>query len=231
MSLRVKVLLLIGFIAVSTAVLRTVFGASLEPSALIATMRSLATSPAAVPAFFLLFGLGTSVFAPAVAFMVTAGVTWGFWPGWVFVWGAANLWANVHFVLGRWVAGDALTKWLERRGATWLTGELESGGVFATVMIRQLPLPFVLVNLSAGASPLQWRRWVLGNALGLIPNSIIYTQLAAALADGVSGAKEAGATRALLSAAGVIALSLVSRWLQKRFAPKKMSVAASREGA
>jgi uncharacterized membrane protein YdjX (TVP38/TMEM64 family) len=230
-SLRVKVLLLIGFIAVSTVVLRSAFGASLEPAALIATMRSLASSPAAVPAFFLLFGVGTSVFAPAVAFMVTAGVTWGFWPGWVFVWGAANLWANVHFVLGRWVAGDALRTWLEQRKAGWLTRELETGGVFATVMIRQLPLPFVLVNLSAGASPLRWRKWAVGNAIGLVPNSIIYTQLAAALADGVSGAKEAVTTRALLSTAGVITLSLFSRWLQKRFAPAKMSVPASKEGA
>jgi uncharacterized membrane protein YdjX (TVP38/TMEM64 family) len=223
-SLRVKVLLLIGFIAVSTAVLRWAFGASLEPAALIALMRSLASSAAAIPAFFLLFGLGTSVFAPAVAFMVTAGVTWGFWPGWVFVWLAANLWANVHFVVGRWVAGDALSRWLAQRGATGLTRELEHGGAFATVMLRQLPLPFVLVNLAAGASPLKWPKWVLGNAIGLVPNCLIYTELAAALADGVSGAREAGASRAMLSAAGVIVLSLTSRWLQRRF------VAARRVG-
>lgn len=231
MSLRVKVLLLIGGIAVITAVLRSAFGASLEPAALIATMRSLASSPAAVPAFFLLFGVGTVVFVPAVAFMVTAGVTWGFWPGSLLVWLAANLWANVQFFLGRWVAGDALLRWLDQRGAGWLTRELQTGGVLSTVMIRQLPLPYLAVNLSAGASPLPWRKWFLGNAIGLVPNALIYTQVASALADGVSGAKEAVATRTLLSAAGVFLLSFLSRWLQRRFAATKMSVPASKEGA
>ena len=86
------------------------------------------------------------------------------------------------------------------------------------VMLRQVPLPFLLVNLAGGASPMRWRDWALGNALGLIPNCLIYTQLAAALADGVEGAREAAMYRVLAAAAGAIALGLVSRWLQRRFA-------------
>lgn len=219
MSLRVKVVLLIVLIGVGATIGRTSLGAAFEVAALIAWLRELGTSGAAIPLFFLVFGVATSLFTPAVALMVTAGVTWGFWPGWLLVWGAANCWAQVHFGVGRWIAGDALTQWLSKRGAAWLVRELDHGGVLTTIMVRQLPLPFPLVNLAAGASPLTWRRWAVGNALGLIPNCLIYTQLAAALADGVEGARETAAYRVVGAGVGVIALGLLSRWLQRRFAP------------
>ncbi|MFZ5440147.1 MAG: TVP38/TMEM64 family protein [Myxococcota bacterium] len=187
-------------------------------SGLLATMREAGSAAVAIPLFVLLFGLATTFFVPAVALMVTAGVTWGFWPGWVVVWAAANVWANVHFWVGRWLAADDLRPWLERKGAGWLVRELEQGGALTTIMVRQLPLPYPIVNLSAGASPMHWRQWVVGNALGLVPNCLIYTQLAAALADGVEGAREQAAMRVVTAAAGVISLSLLSRWLQRRFA-------------
>lgn len=208
-----------GLIVGAAALSRLALGARFEAGELISTLRALGTSAAAVPLFVLLFGVATSLLTPAVAFMITAGVTWGFWPGWLVVWGAANLWAHAHFFIGRWVAGDALSQWLERRGARWLSRELDQGGVLTTVMVRQLPLPFSLVNLAAGASPLPWPRWLVGNALGLLPNCLIYTQLAAALAEGAAGARETVAYRVLIAGAGIISLSLVSRWLQRRLAP------------
>lgn len=217
MSARGKLLILIVLIAAGAVIGRTSLGAHFEAATVIATLRSLGNSAAAIPLYFLIFGLATSLFTPAVAMMITAGVTWGFWPGWVVVWGAANVWANVHFLIGRWVAGDELTRWLRQRGAGWLLRELDHGGALTTIMVRQLPIPFPLVNLAGGASPMRWRDWALGNALGLIPNCLIYTQLAAALADGVDGAKEAAAYRVIAAAVGVIALGLVSRWLQRRF--------------
>jgi uncharacterized membrane protein YdjX (TVP38/TMEM64 family) len=221
-SLRVKLSMLIGLIGLGAVAGRTALGAHFEAAELISTLRELGTSALAVPLFVLLFGVATSLFTPAVAFMISAGVTWGFWPGWAFVWLAANVWAHVHFLVGRWVAGDALKRWIERRGATWLLLELAHGGGLTTIMVRQLPLPFSLVNMTAGASPLPWHQWAWGNALGLIPNCLIYTQLAAALAEGAAGARETVALRVVLAAAGVISLSLVSRWLQRRFAPVRV---------
>lgn len=210
-------MLLIVLIVVSAAIGRTSLGDRFEAATLISTLRELGNSSAAIPLYFLLFGVATSLFTPAVALFITGGVTWGFWPGWLVAWAAANLWANVHFATGRWIAGD-VKGWLSRRGAKWLLSELEQGGVITTIMIRQLPFPFPLVNLSGGASPMRWRDWVLGNAIGLLPNCMIYTQLAAALVDGVEGAKEAAMYRVLAAAAGVISLGLLSRWMQRRFA-------------
>lgn len=219
MSVRAKLLLLIGVIVGGALAGRFALGTRFEPAELIAALRALGTSSAAVPLFVVLFGAATSLLTPAVAFMIAAGVTWGFWPGWVVVWAAANLWAHVHFLVGRWVAGDALGQWLEKSRASWLARELDQGGALTTIMVRQLPLPFSLVNLAAGASPLPWHKWLVGNAVGLVPNCLIYTQLAAALAEGAAGAKETVAYRVLIAGAGVVSLSLVSRWLQRRFSP------------
>lgn len=210
-----KLLLVIGVLMTAGAITQAVHGDRVQLGALIGLLRSWSDSASAIPFFFLIFGIATSLFTPAVAMMITAGVTWGFWPGSVVVWGAANFWASIHFGVGRWIVGETRS-WISRRGAGWLLRELDHGGVLTTIMVRQLPLPFLLVNVAAGASPLDWRKWVLGNALGLIPNSLIYTQLAAAIADGAEGAQRAAAVRGLMAALAMIALALLSRWLQRR---------------
>ncbi len=228
MSPRVKLVLLIVVIVIGAVIGRTSLGSRLEAGTLIITLRGLSSAALAIPLYFLLFGLATSLFTPAVAMMIASGVTWGFWPGWLISWVAANVWVHAHFAVGRWIAGDELKGLLARRGAGWLVRELDQGGALTTIMVRQLPLPFPLVNLAAGASPMGWRKWAVGNAIGLLPNCLIYTQLAAALADGVEGSQRTAAIRVLIAASGVIALGLLSRWLQRRFA--KASVPAGKEG-
>jgi uncharacterized membrane protein YdjX (TVP38/TMEM64 family) len=225
-SARVKLILLIVLIALGAIIGRTSLGDRFEAANVIATLRELGTNGAAIPLYFLLFGVATSLFTPAVAMMVAAGVTWGFWPGWLLVWIAANMWAHAHFWVGRWIGGDELKRWLSRRGAEWLVRELDQGGALTTIMVRQLPLPFPLVNMAAGASPMGWKKWTVGNAIGLVPNCLIYTQLAAALADGAQGARETAAWRVITAAAGVIGLSLFTRWLQRRLSVPRGKTAA-----
>ena len=199
---------------------KTVLGERFEAARLIATLREFGSNTGAIPLFWLVFGIATSAFTPAVVMFVTAGVVWGFWPGWLIVWVAANIWANVHFAVGRWAAGDLFRTVLERRGAGWLVRELSQGGVWTTIAVRQLPIPFPLTNLAAGASPLPFRKWFIGNAIGLMPNCMIYTELASAIADGAAGARERALVRAVIVSAMVVVLSLASRWAQKRFSAR-----------
>ncbi|MEW5738807.1 MAG: VTT domain-containing protein [Myxococcota bacterium] len=213
--------LLCAFIGAALLFRRT-FGAQLEPQALVQTLRALGEEGWAVPAFVVLYGVGTTLLAPALSFVVVAGVTWGFWPGWLIAWLSTNLWANVHFLAGRWIGRDRLKHALARRGVTRVLRELEHGGVLAVVVLRQFPLPFVGVNVAAGASPIAWRRFALGNALGLLPGALVVTQLASSLADGVDGAREAAGLRVAVAAALVVALAvgtrLVVAWWERRSA-------------
>jgi uncharacterized membrane protein YdjX (TVP38/TMEM64 family) len=205
---------------VFAAIGKTVLGERFETGHLIGSLREMGSATGAIPLYLLIFGVATTAFTPAVVLMVTAGVTWGFWPGWLIVWVAANVWSNAHFAVGRWVAGDAMRTMLERRGATWLVKEVSQGGLLTTLMVRQLPIPFPLLNLAAGASPLPLRQWLIGNAIGLIPNCMIYTELSAALADGVDGARERALVRVVTVGVLVVGLSLVSRLVQKRLAAR-----------
>ncbi|PZR16043.1 MAG: hypothetical protein DI536_07035 [Archangium gephyra] len=161
--------------------------------------------------------------APAMALMAAAGVTWGFFPGWLIVWVTANVWTHAQFLLGRWIGAHQLERWLSNKGGGFVTRELAQGGIIATVLVRQLPLPFIGVNLAAGATAIAWRHWIIGNAIGLLPNCLIYTSLAAALIDGAQGAKEQAALRALISGGSIITLGLFTRWLQRRFGRREVS--------
>ena len=220
MTPRLKLVIVLLALVTAAVVGRGWLGDRFEPATIVGWLRDAGASTFAAPLFLALFGVVTTLFGPAVVMMIAAGVTWGLWPGALFVWVGANVWANLHFAIGRWIAGDSLRTWLEKRGAKWLTRELDQGGAFATIMVRQLPLPFVLDNLAGGASPMPWWRWALGNAIGLAPNCLIYTQLAAALADGVEGAKHQAVVRVLLTASLVIGMALVTRWIQRRYTAK-----------
>lgn len=214
MTRRLKIVSLIVLITAAALVGRLALGDRFEAAKLISFLQAVGSSPAAIPLFLLIFGAATTFFTPAVALMLTAGVVWGFWPGWLVVWIAANVWSNVHFAIGRFFARESVRAWLDARGAQRIVRELEHGGVLATVIVRQLPLPFLVVNLAAGATPVTWPRWVLGNALGLLPNAIIYTQLASALVSGAEGAKQEAVVRVVVAAAAIVASSLGLRWLQ-----------------
>lgn len=220
MSGRWKIAVLLMVLVGGALLGRTILGERFEAGSLVDSLRAFGAGGAAIPLFFLLFGVSTTLLTPAVAMMAAAGVTWGFFPGWVIVWGAANVWAHVQFAVGRWLGAHQLERWLANKGGGFVTRELKNGGVIATILVRQVPLPFIGVNMTAGATALSWRHWVVGNALGLVPNCIIYTQLAAAIADGVQGAKEQAAIRALLSGAGIFIVGLFFRWLQRKFQPR-----------
>ncbi len=217
MSGRWRTVALIGAFALAIVGARLLLGPRFEPGAVVAWLRALGTSTVAVPAYVLVFAVSTTLLTPAFAMILVGGLMWGFWPGWLIIWVAVNLSAHGQFAFGRALGRESVRSFLERRRAGWIVRELERGGVLATVMIRQLPLPFVGVNVAAGASPIPWGKWIAGNALGLLAPAIVYSQLAAAIADGVEGAQGEALTRVLITAASIIALALASRWIQRRF--------------
>ncbi len=215
------VLLLAAFIAAVILVRRS-GDEWLDPAEAARRLSALRDSGWLVPAYLLLFGL-TTFLVPAFALFVVAGVLWGAWPGIALAWLGASLWSNAHFVVGRWLGGDWVRRFLEARKLDSIRTELEGGGIVATVIVRQLPLPFVGVNLAAGASPMTWRRWAVGNGLGLIPGSTVYAASAASIVHGAVGAQREALVRTLFAAASVIGLGLLSRLAQRRWSRRKTS--------
>ncbi len=186
------------------------------------SLSAVAESPWAIPAFLVGFLMGSGLFAPAIAFFAAAGAAWGFSKGLLLGLLGVNLAANVQFGVGRWLGGDTVKRALERRGWSWLLLELSGRGALSVVIVRQLPLPFLGVNVAAGASPVPWPAFVLGNALGVLPNALVYTYFASVLVDGAKGGSDV-VLRAALAAGGALLVALLTRWLSARWRPRLAS--------
>ncbi len=214
---RRRSLLIFALVIVVTLVLaRLFFREQLEPQAILETLRATKGHWWVVPAYMVLYFASTALLMPASLMAVVAGAVWGFETGWVIAIAASNLASNAQFSIGRWFGAARVKPWLERRGLEKLVSELEQRGAFTMLVVRQLPLPFVAVNVAAGASPMTWVQFAIGNAIGLLPNVTIYTYFAAALADGVEGARGEALLRAVAAGATLTVTGLVSRWLMRR---------------
>ena len=199
---------------VTTAVLaRVLLRDRFEPGAILPLVRASKDAVWAVPAFVLTYCLATAVLMPAIAMHIAAGAVWGFGHGWVLGIIGANIASNAQFLVGRWVGPERVRAWLLKRGMSRLVDELEQRGAFTMIVVRQLPLPFVVVNATAGASPMRWPQFAIGNAIGLLPNATLYTYFASVLAEGVEGARTEVLLRALAAGAVAITFGLVSRRL------------------
>lgn len=215
----VSVRKLLGTLAALSLVVaagRLVLDDWLTPEALLDMLRAMKGAPWAYAAYVLLFGVATSLFLPAAMMMAIAGAVWGSWPGVLLAWVAGNVWSHIHFLLCRKMGFSHSHRWLTRPWAQRAMRELEQGNLWTTAMVRLLPLPYVVVNVAGGMSPVKWRAWAAGNALGLLPHSLIYPQLGSALLDGVAGARQEAAVRLLLAGSAVVMLGLLSRWAARR---------------
>ena len=194
------------------------WGAQFEPKVLVERLRELGTHPAAIGVFVLLYLVGTTALVPAVAFAIVSAVVWGYGPGLAVSLLALNLVSNVHFWLGRWVGQARVERWLFRRG--WSGAVLRESGVTTMIAVRQLPLPFVAVNVAAGISPLKWWHFAVGSAIGAVPPTLVYTWFATALVDGVEGARTQALLEALAGGALIVLLAVApklwARWRTKR---------------
>jgi uncharacterized membrane protein YdjX (TVP38/TMEM64 family) len=212
----------LAFAGAAVAV-RLLAGRWLEPRAAVELVVSLGESAWALPAFSLAYLGGTTLLVPAVVFHVASGAAWGFGKALAVNLTLGNLVSNLQFWGGR-LAGQARVRAaLERHQLGWLSRELEGSGLWTMLVVRQLPIPFVLVNAAAGASPMPWWHFLVGSGLGLVPGALIYTYFAASLTAQLEGAREAVLLRAVAAGAGVVVLSISARLLQRYVTRRRVS--------
>jgi phospholipase D1/2 len=207
-SAPVVFLLVLGALALGA---RLVLGDVVEPRALLVKLRALGDGPAVVWAWVGLYVAATSALLPAAGLHIVAGAMWGFvtaaWRAYLM----ATVLGHVHFAVGRLIGRARMRALLLRRGWTAAIDELEQSGVLTVLVVRQTPIPFVVTNLVCGASPITWPQFVVGHAIGLLPQVLISTWFAAAIAEGVEGAQQDALRNALFAAGGVVALALGTR--------------------
>jgi uncharacterized membrane protein YdjX (TVP38/TMEM64 family) len=107
---------------------------------------------------------------PRLLFCVIGGMAFGFWQGLLWTQSATLAGNYVTFLFARWGGRDFVARYFSR----WRTpGDLvRREGWVAVILARQVPMPGLIVNLAFGLSSIRHRHFLLGTALGQIPEAI-----------------------------------------------------------
>lgn len=182
---------------------------ALDPDAL---RRLIADNPVSPLLFILLQIVASLFFIPRTVLGIAAGLVFGLF------WGA--VWAILGSVAGA-AAGFAFVRWMGAEGfldAAPHIGKFieraEHGHWRAVAIVRLLPLPHSLVNTALAATKLNWRDYLIGSSLGMVPMTIAQVNI------GASGGELFLGHGSLLLASLMIAAALLISLIVSRTASK-----------
>ena len=138
---------------------------------------------AAVAVFFLAYVALTALSLPVAAVLtLAAGALFGRWAGTGVASLAATAGATLAFLASRYLFRD----WVRSRVGDRLGGLGLGGGrdgAYYLFALRLVPaVPFVLINLGAGLTPMRARTFALASWAGMLPGTFLYANAGAALA-------------------------------------------------
>jgi uncharacterized membrane protein YdjX (TVP38/TMEM64 family) len=141
-------------------------------------------------AFALGYAIWSAVGLPASVPSLAAAATFGFWRAEALILFAANLAANIGFVLARYFAHDWFSGLVGKRMALAQINHAVAEKGWKIVMITRLPpvSPFSIVNYAYGLTAVNWRDYAIGTAIGIIPGTTAYIYLGSILGDVAQGA-------------------------------------------
>ena len=184
-----------------------------------------------VPAVFVVAGFAL---VPVTLLMALTTAVFGPLAGAALSFAGAMSSAAAGYAVGRSFGRDFLRRVAGRR-IDDLSRRLVRRGFLAMLVIRLLPIaPYMIVNVAAGVSPLGWRDYLLGTALGLLPGVVLTAAFVdralAAIRDPSAHTWGALAVVLLVIAAAAYAVRRTVRRMCPPHAPET-EVAARRPGA
>lgn len=116
-----------------------------------------------VVATFVLLGL---VLFPVLVLVAATGIAFGPVLGPVYAMAGSLASGAVGFAIGRWLGRRRVERLTGGRLAK-LLGRARRNGVLTVFLVRKVPAPFTLVNITIGASGVSLRDFLLGTLLGM----------------------------------------------------------------
>jgi uncharacterized membrane protein YdjX (TVP38/TMEM64 family) len=114
-----------------------------------------------------------------------AGVLFGLPVGVVLSYVGSLASAVVTFAVARRIGREAVASLTGPR-VRRVEEMLHEQGLVAVLLARLSPVPFTIVNYGSGVSPITWRDYLVGTAIGVIPGTVGYVAL------GASAGRDAG---------------------------------------
>ena len=131
-----------------------------------------------VVAFVCLYILITALLGPASALSLTAGLAYGAW-GFPLVVVSATLAASVAFLLGRYVARERVTRWINRDARLRaLNTAISTQGWRVVGLMRLSPmLPYGVQNYLFSVTRIHFVPYVLATMIGIMPATALYVYI------------------------------------------------------
>lgn len=166
---------LLAFLAVAAGIaLVVVYHARIDP---VAIQHAVASAPLAPVLFIVLQVAASLLFVPRTVLGIAAGLIFGL------VWG--SVWAIAGAMAGA-AAGFALTRWFgvtgmldASPGIGRMVARAEQGGWRAVAILRLTPLPHSLTNTLLAMTRVDWRSYLLGSFLGMLPMTLAQVDIGA----------------------------------------------------
>jgi uncharacterized membrane protein YdjX (TVP38/TMEM64 family) len=187
---------------------------------------------AGMAVFALVYIAATLLLVPGLALTAAAGLAYGPVVGTLLVSPVSVIAATLAFLVGRTV------------GRQWMTRRVEANPTFAAIdtaigrsglrlvtLLRLSPvLPFSVLNYALGLTQISMRDYVLGSFVGMLPGTVLYVYLGAAVSSAGALSHTGGVARQILYwvglAASVIVVVVVSR-VARRALTKELGVTSS----
>lgn len=163
--------------------------------------------------FILAYIVLTTVLAPVSLLSITAGLAYGLW-GVPLVVLSATLAAVVAFLLGRYIAYEKVSRWIERdpRLSSLDTAVSEQGWKVVG-LVRLSPLvPFGLQNYLFSLTSVKVVPYAIATAVGILPGSALYVYIGV-MGQAIEGA---GSIQWVLLAFGLVSTVLVAWFVGRR---------------
>lgn len=127
-------------------------------------------------AFIAIYAIATVFLIPGSALTLGAGLLFGVVWGSVWVIIAANLGANLAFLIGRYFARDAVSKKIEGNEKFKAIDEAVGDDGWKIVGLTRLSpvFPFTLLNYAFGLTKVSWFHYMIASLIGMIPGTVMY---------------------------------------------------------
>lgn len=126
--------------------------------------------------FVFLYAVATVAGLPGSALTIAAGALFGSVVGIIVVIFGATLGASLAFLVSRYFARDAVSRWLSRNEKFRKLDEMtEKHGAIMVAITRLVPIfPFTLLNYGFGLTRVNFWTYVLWSGLCMLPGTILY---------------------------------------------------------
>jgi len=111
-----------------------------------------------------------------------SGVVFGFWKGWLIIWVGQIIASFVAFGIVRFFNKTFIHKWLSNKRWDFYKDFLDRRGTTAILVTRgTMTSPFNIISFLSGISSISWLSFLWATALGVIPETILYSLIGSQL--------------------------------------------------